>query len=539
MTWKVNLRSLFRLIVVGVLGVAPASAQTQPSAAHTSASSPQTQEVQQLKDKVQELELLTLELKDRIAAMERAQPGPPRAVNATATAGAQAGTGDSAAQANTPQPRNIALEKIHPDSAAPATKATSSDASHAATMPSRAATAEAPRPQDAPPQPPPKEEKAATPEMDIYGHAMLDMGFDFQQINPNWFDVMRPTQLPAVPNEFGQDGRLFTGVRQTRFGVKTLFPTDMGQLKTVFEFELFGVGNQAGETNFRLRHAYGEIGQWLAGQTWSPFMDPDVFPNSIEYWGPNGMVFFRNVQLRWQPINDGNKQFYLALERPGASADLGRVQDRDIIQGVQFRFPAPDVSARVRYGGKRTYLQVAGIYRLIKWDDNAPTATTNISGHVNGWGVNVSSNVGVLNEKDTIKWSVVYGHGVENYMNDAPVDVAPRINLNPRTPIAGNALPVLGVVTFYDHYWSEKWSSSIGYSLVDISNAALQLPDSFHRGQYGLVDLLCTPVKNILVGSELIWGRRANFADGFVFDDYHLQFSFKYNFSYKLGGTAK
>ena len=31
-------------------------------------------------------------------------------------------------------------------------------------------------------------------------------------------------------------------------------------------------------------------------------MDPDVFPNSLEYWGPTGMVFFRNVQVRWMPI---------------------------------------------------------------------------------------------------------------------------------------------------------------------------------------------------------------------------------------------
>ena len=31
-------------------------------------------------------------------------------------------------------------------------------------------------------------------------------------------------------------------------------------------------------------------------------MDIDVFPNSIEYWGPAGMAFFRNVQFRWMPI---------------------------------------------------------------------------------------------------------------------------------------------------------------------------------------------------------------------------------------------
>ena len=31
-------------------------------------------------------------------------------------------------------------------------------------------------------------------------------------------------------------------------------------------------------------------------------MDIDVFPNTLEYWGPNGMVFFRNVQVRYMPI---------------------------------------------------------------------------------------------------------------------------------------------------------------------------------------------------------------------------------------------
>ena len=79
-------------------------------------------------------------------------------------------------------------------------------------------------------------------------------------------------------------------------------PTAAGELKTTFEFELFGTGVDEGQTTFRLRHAYGELGAFGAGQTWSPFMDPDVFPNSLEYWGPTGMVFFRNVQVRWMPV---------------------------------------------------------------------------------------------------------------------------------------------------------------------------------------------------------------------------------------------
>jgi len=391
-------------------------------------------------------------------------------------------------------------------------------------------------PQDAAPQPNPPEQPAAKPEFEIYGFAMLDMGYDAGQTDPAWFDVERPTKLPAFHDEFGHDGNFYAGVRQSRFGVKSKVPTKLGDLKTVFEFELFGVGVDASQTTFRLRHAYGELGQFLAGQTWSPFMDPDVFPNSIEYWGPSGMVFFRNVQLRWQPVHNENHQVMIALERPGASADLGAVADRDILQGVKFRFPAPDLSGRVRYGGKRTYLQMAGMVRYIAWNDSAPTALTNLTGHTFGWGAHVSSNIGV-GAKDAFKWSVIYGHGVENYMNDAPVDIAPKLTTNIRRPITGDPLPVLGVVAFYDRYWSEKWSTSIGYSLVNITDVPLQLPDSFRRGQYGLVNLLYYPVKDMMVGGEFQWGRRENFRDGWSFNDYRVQLSARYNFSFKRGGS--
>jgi hypothetical protein len=151
---------------------------------------------------------------------------------------------------------------------------------------------------------------------------MLDIGHDFKQIHPDWFDTMRLTKLPSFEDEFGRDNRTFAGVRQSRLGVRSSTPTDFGDLKTTFEFELFGTGIDSGQTTFRLRHAYGELGAFGAGQTWSPFMDPDVFPNSLEYWGPTGMVFFRNVQLRWMPIK-GDTSLTLALARPGASADQG------------------------------------------------------------------------------------------------------------------------------------------------------------------------------------------------------------------------
>ena len=369
--------------------------------------------------------------------------------------------------------------------------------------------------------------------IDIYGFAMLDMGYQFKQNDPDWFDVVRPTKLPAFENQFGEDGHFYAGVRQSRFGAKSYTSTGMGDLKTIFEFELFGTGVDAGQTTFRLRHAWGELGAWGAGQTWSPFMDPDVFPNSVEYWGPNGMVFFRNVQLRWTPIQ-GDNIFMIALERPGASGDQGVLADRIELSGIQARFPAPDISAQYRMNRDWGHLQFSGIARYIKWDDNLADAFE-LSGSTVGWGAHVATNIKF--GPGVFRGSVVYGEGIQNYMNDAPVDIGPELNPgDPVTPVEGVALPILGIVAFYDCNWSDRWSSSVGYSLVDIDNSDLQAPSAFQKGDYALVNLMHYPVKNVMLGPELQWGKRTNNSDEFTSDDYRIQFSAKYTFGKTFGG---
>jgi len=375
----------------------------------------------------------------------------------------------------------------------------------------------------------------SVPHLDIYGFVMTDLGFDLMQNDPNWFDVVRPTKLPAFKNEFGRNGRTYAGVRQTRFGVKGFEPTPLGELKTQFEFDMFGVGVDAGQTTIRPRTFYGEIGQFGAGQAHSPFMDIDVFPNILEYWGPNGMVFFRNVQVRWMPVR-GDTRVTIALERPGATADPGILADRIEIQNARGRFPLPDLSGEFRYGGKLGYVKFSGIVRKTKIDDLLTTDRFNLDNSVIGWGATVSSNIKF--HGDVLRLQYVWGEGIENYMNDAPVDIAakPRFG-DPTRPISANALPLRSLVAFLDHSWSKKWSSSVGYSQLAIDNTVLQLPSEYHRGQYAIANLLYTPVEHIMYGVEGQWARRTNFADGFHSNDYRVQFSFKFNFEGQIGGV--
>ncbi len=364
----------------------------------------------------------------------------------------------------------------------------------------------------------------------IYGFVMLDAGYQFKQADPNWFDTVRPVKLPAFRDQFAPNGNTYFSVRQSRFGAKSSTPTKYGELTTKFEFELFGTGADAGQTTFRLRHAYGELGQFGAGQTWSVFVDPDVFPNTNEYWGPNGIAWFRNVQFRWMPIK-GRNSLTIAAERPGASADLGRASDRIELQGVRPRFAFPDLTANVRFERGWGHFQAAGVVRHMKWIDTVDD-NFDLGGSATGAGLGLTSVVN-FGEKDKGKFSFVYGHGIQNYMNDAPVDVGIALthSTNPRTPIKGVALPMTAYMAYLDHTWNKRFTSSIGYSMLDISNSEGQLPDAFRRGHYASGNLLFYPVDNVMIGSEVIWGRRENFLDGFSSEDVHVQFSFKYNFS--------
>jgi hypothetical protein len=365
--------------------------------------------------------------------------------------------------------------------------------------------------------------------MDIYGFVMMDAGYNANAIDPNWFDVVRPTKLPSYANQYGPDGNFYFSVRQTRFGVKNYFDTPKGKLFTQFEFEMFGTGVDAGQTTIRLRHAYAELGALGVGQYWSPFMDIDVFPNTVEYWGPNGMVFFRNVQVRFMPIK-GPTRLTIALERPGASADQGVYSGRVELGGVKPVFRLPDLSFEYRKAFDFGYVELAGIARSIAWEDTN-TDAFDLSGSALGWGLNLSTNI-KIGSATTFRGQAVYGEGIENYMNDAPVDIGIKNNPgNATKPIIGVALPLLGLVAFVDHSWSDKFSTAIGYSMLDIYNSDAQAADAFSKGQYAAVNLMYYPVQNAMVGVELQYGNRANFEDGFTSSITKVQFTGKFNFA--------
>jgi hypothetical protein len=253
-------------------------------------------------------------------------------------------------------------------------------------------------------------------------------------------------------------------------------------------------------------------------------MDGDVFPNTIEYWGPAGMIFFRNIQARWTPVNQDGTKIAVALEAPGSAVDSGNVVlvDPNISANIKGYTKYPDVTGMYRMDQGWGHLQASGILRWIGWETTS-TSDNEPSDNVIGWGGNFAGSFNTVG-KSKVLAQVAYGEGIASYLNDCCVDAAPNAALT-----EGEAVPVLAWLLYYDHYWSDMWSSSVGVSAVDQDNSGGQAANAMAKGQYASANLLHYPAQNVMVGGELIWGKREN-KDGADASDTRFQFSAKYSF---------
>jgi hypothetical protein len=377
----------------------------------------------------------------------------------------------------------------------------------------------------------------AKPSITLYGAAQLDYIYDVHRVDPAWEDALRPSKIPTAEGLFGSNGQSLFSVKQSRLGVKGDIPVGRGlsDINFKFEFDMFGVGADAGKTTIRLRHAYAEWGELLAGQTNSVFMDGDTFPNVIDYWGPTGMVYLRNPQIRWTPYRTDRSDFAIALEKPGNDIDIGniRVLAPELGNNIQNDEKWPDLTAHYHIRSDWGHVQLAGILREVAYD-TANTLDNKPKGSRLGWGINASGHANIF-DHDKLIGSIVYGEGIASYMNDGGTDLAPKIVTSAGAPprIGPTALPLLGVMAYLEHHWDDQWTTSGGYSMTKVDNSSLQSANAYKRGEYASINLLYTPIKSVLIGAEFMWGKRVDF-NGASGNDPRIQLSAKYDFSADL-----
>jgi len=371
--------------------------------------------------------------------------------------------------------------------------------------------------------------------VEVYGFAMADAIYDFKRVDPNWEDTLRVTTVPTQSGAYGNDGNAVFSVRQSRLGIRGGYGDDVTY---ILEGELFGVGSDEGQTTLRVRHAWATYKDFGMGQYWSNFMDIGIFPNTIDYWGPTGMVFYRNKQARYTfPMGDNALVF--TLEDPSTALSVGEFRDTDncdlpsappecestdstASEVFQSYNDLPDLTASYLGSGDFGHYKVAGIVRKLGYE----RLDTGSKDYEIGWGINTSAGLSTWGN-DQLKLQLVYGEGIGNYMNDGGLDIAP--DSADITKAGAETVPILGISTYYDHYWSDKWSTSVGWSMIDLDTSDGQAQSEFERGQIAQINLLHYPRKHVMLGTEFIWGQREDIS-GNVGSDYRIQFSLKVDF---------
>lgn len=350
----------------------------------------------------------------------------------------------------------------------------------------------------------------------IGGYVKGDLIYD---VNADVGDSFAFSAIPAegtVADE--RENQFRAHARQTRINLQSWTPTDMGEIHTYIEGDFFGTGGNevlSNSTSFRIRHAYGDFGPVRVGQNWSNFMFLDSYPDTVDFFGPVGIPFIRQGQLRVTYREIENLEIAGSLENSELSGNAtdnagnlltlggGRRGD-DLNFGID---TLPDFVGRVSYRGDLLSLSASGVARLLDVDDgDDPAAAIPADDEELGWGVlaagvlNVGKFVTFLGD-DSVQANFTYGDGVGRYIING-------FNEDAHLDANGNfdTIKSWGVAAAYTHYWSDSLRSNFVYGHYEVDDTfapdATESLDSIHA------NLMWTPFPQVQFGLEWIYGVR-------------------------------
>jgi len=334
--------------------------------------------------------------------------------------------------------------------------------------------------------------------------------------NPNLFI---PSTIP-VGNQagYGGDERSTLYAKGTRISLEIRRPAEsLGNLRIYNENDFFG-DSSSNTMSFRVRHFYGQAWNLLIGQTFSGFMNPDAWPDVLEYQGPAGILNRRQTQIRytqplWENERHGEGHVYVSLEYPESD-----ILESTLPANSEVRSTTPDLVLGGRWEGEPGHLQLAGIGRSLGFESD-----TGPEGYTVGWGASLSGQWH-LTESDDLSAQLAYGEGIARYVNDfsgTSLDAA----------WIGHdleAIPIFAPMIGYTHRWSDHFRSTLTASWVmaDLPPSVSPLtPET--TASFG-ANLIWQPTKAFRMGLEYLYGTKETY-DGTDGDAHRLNFVLRYD----------
>jgi len=307
----------------------------------------------------------------------------------------------------------------------------------------------------------------------------------------------------------------------SRFGIGVDTVTESGDKGGAYvEMDFFGnaLGNQTSTNTYgvTVRHAYAYWNRWLAGQTWTNFMDVGALPDTVDFIGPtDGVLFVRQAQVRYT-----SGAFSASLENP----ETTYIQNGGGPVTASDRGALPDLTARYGWKGDWGSFGVGALLRSLKVDRAGSATVAPISDSQIAGALTVGGKW-VLGKNDDLRYQLTVGNGFSRYVGlgvtaDSAVD-------------ASGDLDALGGVAGYfawRHVYSPKLRSNIVYARSQYDNPIALTGGGVTESVHSLrANLFYSPFPKLDVGAELMLAEREleNGTDGRLT---RLQFTTKYSF---------
>lgn len=231
----------------------------------------------------------------------------------------------------------------------------------------------------------------------IYGYAKLDIIYDFDNDLGDTVD----RSAPRLDGEAGSNGHFRMHARESRIGFSTSTPVGGSDLETTIEGDFFSDGSA-----FRLRHAYGQWNNILAGQTWTNFAGFVSGTPLISFTGPTGRpAVERQTQLRYTTGN-----FSASLEDPAAEGG--------VVDSSGAKSQLPDVILRYTDTSGRFQYSISGVARYLEFD-TAGLESPASKGNALGWGAGIEVAM-ELSDAFTVRAGLTHGDGIGGYNQGNP-----------------------------------------------------------------------------------------------------------------------
>jgi DcaP outer membrane protein len=297
------------------------------------------------------------------------------------------------------------------------------------------------------------------------------------------------------PNYGG--GEVFNmNARGSSLSLDVRAPDMPGDFRFYYNNDFFGGGNGGG-MGYRVKQLYGQFYNVTAGFTYSIFEDPDVWPDTVDFEGPNSMIFARQATVRYAiPLSD-KLEFNVGVQQPSSDIDnsTGAATTATPVSHL------PDGGFNFRWeDAKIGHVQAAAILRDV--GARSPTLGDQT---VLGWGLNLSANLNVF-AKDSVQAQFTYGDGIFHFCNDNFTYAGFNGGDAAYNGTTLRALTYIAPTLGYTHSWSDKFRSTATCGYVNLQNTVSQSGAAYHETVYGSVNVVWQLRKHLSIGFEGLYG---------------------------------